>query len=687
MPSSSFGYWAFLSYSSHDRTTAQWLHRSLETYTVPRRLVGRPTPAGPAPRRFRPIFRDRTELAADADLDARITSALSQSAYLIVVCSPQAAKSHWVDKEIECFRALHGAARIFSVIIEGSLTDSRQDCFPPALRYRGVAGGAAERPEPIAVDLRPTGDGRRMARLKLVAGMLGVGLDELVRRDAQRRYRRLMAVTAGSLAGMAVMGALATAALVARNEAQRQRTHAEGLIEYMLTDLRKRLEPSGRLELMDGAGREALKYYSAQKPADLDAQALARRARALRLMGEISVQRGDLAEALSSFSQASATTEELLARSPADGQSVFNHAQNVFWVGEIARRRGDTAKAEMSFQQYLALAERLTAIDPANRDWRGEVAYAQSALGILFLQQGRASLATLAFERSLAVVEELARGAPGDANLQLELGQGHAWLADALEKQGRLVEMRAHRDSELALYRVILANDHTIRQAKYSTIVALQSLGRLELIEGNFMGAIEDFGNAASRAEALLLDERENMELTGVAAIAQINLGDVLLRTDQVAAAQTAQRRGATLLAAALGHDDSVALLRVYRDEGVLLEAAIADRVGDHSRALQLDQDVLHRLEAEVHGEPNTEPFWLLERFRLQTGDHLSALGRHEEARAQWAGILRSLAGPVENYDPSLLLVLEGANRRLGNTAAAQLIARRLRDPSRAAAL
>ena len=91
MPTPSPAYWAFLSYCSHDIATARWLQRALETYSIPRRFVGNPTPGGPeTPKRFRPVFRDRTELAADADLGARIQTALGESAYLIVVCSPNA---------------------------------------------------------------------------------------------------------------------------------------------------------------------------------------------------------------------------------------------------------------------------------------------------------------------------------------------------------------------------------------------------------------------------------------------------------------------------------------------------------------------------------------------------------------------------------------------------------------------
>ena len=86
-------YRAFLSYSHEDKTWADWLHKALERYVVPKRLVGQETIAGPIPKRLFPIFRDREELPSSADLGSQIETALRQSLFLIVICSPHAAKS------------------------------------------------------------------------------------------------------------------------------------------------------------------------------------------------------------------------------------------------------------------------------------------------------------------------------------------------------------------------------------------------------------------------------------------------------------------------------------------------------------------------------------------------------------------------------------------------------------------
>ena len=681
--SSTQTYRAFLSYSSHDKRSALWLQNALESYEVPRRLVGRETPAGPAPRHFRPIFRDGTELAADPDLAARIEGALKSSDYLIVVCSPHAAKSVWVDREIVRFRELHGDSRILTVIVEGSPTNVHEDCFPPALRYRTSEVGAITRSEPIASDLRSGRDGRRISVLKLIAGMLGVGLDELIRRDQQRRQRKLLVLAAGSAVGMAVMGVLATTAVIARNEARVQRAHAEGLIEFMLTDLRGRLEPAGHLDEMDVVGREALKYYVSQRPGTLDADSLVRRARALRLMGEIAMQRGDLGEALASFEQASATTQEVLSRAPNDGKAIFNHAQNVFWVGEIAHQRGDGVAAETGFREYKRLAERLNSIDPVNADWQAEVAYAESALGVLLFEQGRTGEAVAAFEHSLELDELLAKDKPDDLSRQVQLGQGHAWLADALWKQGHLAATRAHRKKELDIYQSVLEKDPRFRQARFSTIVAEQMLGSLYLLEEHISDALTALDRAAGLGESLLGEERGNMDLAATVAKVHVERGEALLAAGDRVAARTAQRRAMELLSSALTHDPTVAAWVNCRDRATLLEAAIDERSGAHAEALRLDRAVQTTLEAKAGLGINTDPFLTLETARLQAGDALAALGFDGDARQQWSRLLTSIKANGDVSSPQLIAVLVAANRRLGNEVAANSLANHMVDLSR----
>src|ERR1041385_6738779 len=197
-------YFAFVSYSHQDKLWADWLHKSLETYRVPGRLVGQPTSVGVIPRRLIPIFRDRDELASATDLSRKVNDALAHSANLIVICSPHSAKSRWVNEEVLTFKRLGNAERIFCLIVHGepNATDipgrEGEECFAPALRYTIGADGqpTQQRTEPIAADARAGMDGKANAKLKLIAGLLDVGFDKLKQRELQRRNRRLAALTA-----------------------------------------------------------------------------------------------------------------------------------------------------------------------------------------------------------------------------------------------------------------------------------------------------------------------------------------------------------------------------------------------------------------------------------------------------------------------------------------------------------
>jgi hypothetical protein len=159
--SSDYRYWAFVSYSSEDMSWGRWLHRAIETYRIPGQLIGHPTPLGElTPKRFHHLFRDRDELTASADLGAQIEEALRVSRFLIVVCSPRAAQSKWVNTEIETFQKLGRQERILAVVVDGEPNAGDQrECFPPALRQF----------QPLAADMRPQGDGRANAKLKLLA--------------------------------------------------------------------------------------------------------------------------------------------------------------------------------------------------------------------------------------------------------------------------------------------------------------------------------------------------------------------------------------------------------------------------------------------------------------------------------------------------------------------------------------
>ena len=418
-------YTAFLSYSHKDAAAAGRLHRRLEGYRMPRRLVGKDGARGPVPERLWPIFRDRDELPAATDLSETVREALAQSGALIVLCSPSAAQSLWVAEEIKVFRELHPDRPILAAVVDGDPPDS----FPAALRAFGRDGTWHE---PLATDLRPQADGPRLGLLKLVAGITGVGLDDLVQRDATRRIRRVTAVTMVAVAAMLVMAVLTVIALNARAEAERQRAAAEGLIEFMLTDLRDRLRGVGRLDVMESVNARALHYYEGQRDPMTLPQSLVRHARVLQAIGDNALARHDLPGALTAFRQAYQITAEQLRLAPSDPDRILAHTKSILGIGRVYEIREDWPMAQRYYAAFAAAADRLVVTQPNNPDFMMKAASSAVDLGNVQLNGTRDYRAAQAsYERAVIWFGRAARARPTDLHVLLAQANAYGWLADS----------------------------------------------------------------------------------------------------------------------------------------------------------------------------------------------------------------------------------------------------------------
>lgn len=521
-------YKAFISYSWADKAWAGWLHRALETYHTPKELIDQAGAHGPVPARLHPIFKDREEEAAGHGITAAIEAGMAASEFLIVICSPRSAKSEWVSKEVAWFKRNRDPTKILAMVVDGepgaSFIPGREaeECFPQTLLFRvdNQLSPTSEREDaPLAADARRDGDGRNGAKLKLAAAMLGVGLDDLVKRDERRRARRTRIIVTASLALAAIMTVLAGVAITSRNaavaaraEAEFQRGEAEGLVEFMLTDLRKRLDAVGRLDVLDAVGGRALKYYSAQEAERLDPDALGRRARALLLVGEMQQMRGDLDGALAAYRNAARTTEEQLRRNPGNPQRLFDHSQSVFWVGYVALQTGKADQAERYFRQYQRYAQKLAAKQPNKPDWQFELAYAHSNLGTVLLSKGDWTSALTNFDKTLAIYNRLAKRKPIETQLATEMSDAMAWRADSLKIGGDLRAAMAQRRAQLSLLDDLLVREPRNMVAKFAQLTATRELGAIAHLDGDREAAARNLASALAIATDLRATDQDNAE-------------------------------------------------------------------------------------------------------------------------------------------------------------------------------
>jgi len=573
-------YRAFVSYSHRDREAGERLHRKLEGYRVPRKLVGKLTAEGSVPRRLTPIFRDREDLATSGDLSASVETALRRTRFLVVLCTPDAAASEWVNKEVLRFKQLHGEDRVLAAIPDWAqgappAADEPDALFPPALCFRLDDKGAItdQRAEPLAADLRETGDGPKFGFLKIVAGLIGVGLDDLVQRESARRQLQWQSFAASLGAIAAALAILTVIAVNGRNDATRMRAEAEDLIEFMLTDLSEEVWPVGRLEALDAVGEKALAYYAKQDQRKLDADALARRARALLLVGQIEKRRNDLGAALEAYEAAEATTKDLMRRAPNNPQWIFDHAQSVFYVASIALARNELDEAEKGFREYMRLAERLVELDPSNSVWQMELAYATNNLGTLAYERGDYDGAIPFVEKSAAAHRAIFNVDPGDIEAAMAYAEALSWNAFIESVRGNYEDTIALIERQLNAYQrggLVDETDFTYVEA-FTT--AQRRIADAQLGRGNVVEAKKAIEKASAAVSRLLERDAENAEWHIFAAYIERTKSEIAgIENDEAAEREAADRAVAHAREASMRDQSSI-------DAKLALGVALARRV------------------------------------------------------------------------------------------------------------
>jgi tetratricopeptide (TPR) repeat protein len=517
-------YRAFLSYSHRDAKWAGWLHKGLESYRPPKSLVGTISARGPVPKRLTPIFRDREELASATDLGTVISAALQQSACQIVVCSPQAAKSRWVNEEIIAYKRLGGEDRIFCLIVGGepNATDmpgrGEEECFPPALRFRlGPDGLLSDvRTEPIAADARHGKDGKHAAKLKLIAGVLGVGYDALRRREAQRRNRRLFALACGAIAGMVVTSGLAGYALIQRAAAQRQTARAEAEAETakqttkFMVDLFKISDPS-EARGSTVTAREMLDKGAARVDVDL--------ARQPKIQATLMDTLGTVYMGLGLYGQARPLLDRAVATRRSEIDDPLLLSDSLSHLGDVMTREAQFDAAEPVYREAIRV-ESSRPKDPAAREQLASTLY---GFGVLLARQGRYTDAQKTLRDALArqqalygavnpdaarTLKDLAQAVAdgGDLKAALPLMQSavamqrtlrgkepHPDLAEAINDLALLYQLMGDYDDSEKFYLESMAMKRRLYGDKHPEIANAL---------GNLASAMQDKGDLA-RAEPL----------------------------------------------------------------------------------------------------------------------------------------------------------------------------------------
>jgi tetratricopeptide (TPR) repeat protein len=464
-----FKYRAFLSYSHHDKKWADWIHGELERFHVPSHLRRLKDDGRAPPKHLKPVFRDSEDLSGSPNLPDVIHSALDDSEAMIVICSPAAVASRWVNIEIQTFQRLGRGHRIFALIVDGlPFAGDSSECLPNALRHPVDKNNdpVPDPPEPLAADLRTGKRAQEHAKIMLIAGLLDVPLDELVQRDLRRRMRALLIATSVSMAITISMAGLMVYAFVVKKESEQRREVAENLIGFMLGDLRDDLHAIGRIDLYGTVTEKAMEYFRTLDANDAQDEILAQRSEALRQLGESHLDQGDIKGAEDAFSEALEISKRLAINNPSRLDWNLALAESHFWVGFLHWQRGELKQASQEFAQQLSIVDALALAEPDNPERLSQSGYAWTNYGRVLELTGKYQQALQAYQKVETIFNNLLTMQPNDTDTRLEVGFAQNNIGKLELVLGRLLQAELHFKADLDIKQTMAIEfpDHNFRR-------------------------------------------------------------------------------------------------------------------------------------------------------------------------------------------------------------------------------
>lgn len=593
-----FRFKAFISYSHRNSVQAEWLLKKLESYRIPPHLNASRREFGRAGETIGRIFRDREVLPASGSMDDDIQRAIADAEYLIVVCSRDAVRSSRVNSEIRHFISARDSSKILCYVIDGEPTFEAKaigenlSCIPPELRKLRLVTGLT----PLAADARATGDGRKNAVNKIVAGLLGVNLDELLRRDLKRKNRKLSIVAAASFAmTLTAVGLLLRAnhaeqsEKIAKEQAQLEQARAEDLIGFMLDDLiGVGLQKLGRTDVLDAVVSKIVDHYSQLDDDALSPEELGRKVNAYQQLGKLYLGKDLRDPAQQLFEYAYETTAKNLKRHPDLDQLVFDHAESLYWVGLNHIFNGRYEEAEQAWGERVQVGEQLWQSEQHPYFFWSRMADYSVHHGWALMEVGKYQEALAAFEKGLVQRKSNAARFSDEIGWLNSVGGGHYHMQWVLSYLGRNDEALVQAQRSNRLYALLAEADPHDQRARGNYARSLRWRAELEIALGLNDAATKHLRQSIELHQQLLDYEPQNTTFQYQGCVSSVMLSELHWRRGEAVLAEKTLDSGCFEPETTLSLNHFKVHNRFYGYRRALLELdmALFAKETDHSREI-----------------------------------------------------------------------------------------------------
>ena len=426
-----------------------------------------------------------------------------------------------------------------------------------AIVAKAMAFAAADR-YPSA---REFADDLRQFQTGQLVGAHRYSLGHLARRWL-RRHRTAVLVAGAAIVVLVAIGAVAIHRVVraegvaqtARGTAEHDRADAEELMGFMLGDLRDKLRPLGKLELLGLVANKATAYYD-RRPVTTERD---RRDRSTALvnLGDVRLAQGQTSAALVSYRAALALSEVLAALAPDDDSRQRDLEVKHNRIGEVLVAQGDSAGALAECRANIAISARLAAKDPRNAGWQRDLSISHEKLGDVLDAQGDFPEALTEFHQSLAITEALA-GWASSPDTARDLGVGHERLGEVFarhdDRAAAVTELRA----ALAIREPLVAKEPDNAILVRDLAATHDAIGTVLVNEGEAAAALPQFRAALALDQRLAARDASNEGVQSDLAACHDHIGKALRLQGDNAGALVSYRSAVAIQARLAASDPS----------------------------------------------------------------------------------------------------------------------------------
>ncbi len=359
--------------------------------------------------------------------------------------------------------------------------------------------------------------------------------------EQRRAARRLKLALAAVAAGLMVAGGFYYESRRQRDTAVSARNQAEELVRFLLFSFWHKLEPIGRLDLMDDVNRRIDAYYDALGEGS-SVEVQRRRSAALINRGDVLVAQGRLDAALSAH-QSSLYIAKRLAQQDGSNTLLQRDLSISFEkVGDVLVLQGKLDAALTSYQFSRAIRERLAQQEANNTEWQRDLSVSHFKIGSVLMLRGELDAALSAHQFSRAIAEKLTKEDANNTRWLRDLSVSHNNVGDVLVAQGKLDAALSSYQSSRDITERLLQQEASNTLWQFDLANSYGRVGGVLQAQGRLDAAVTSFRFCQAIMHRLAQHDTSNTLWQRNLSVSHERVGDVLVAQGKLDAAFSAHQ-------------------------------------------------------------------------------------------------------------------------------------------------